>query len=127
MNRKTASHVPQEQEFRIACHGISDGVEVMTKRGVIVGHFGIDEREPGKWVLTHLRTGQNLSKMAAPSLGDAIAAATLLNSRPEIWRHGQFGVLYDASRSKWIQQMRALAASEIGEAVKRLLPARLSE
>lgn len=116
----------KEQEFRIACEGIGDDVEVMTKTGVIVGFFGIDEREPGKWTLTHLRTGQGLSKIAATSLGDAVAAATLLNARPDIWRNGKFGVTYTESRAKWIKEMKAIRHTDLGIAVARLCPERIA-
>ena len=108
-------------EFRIA---MSDGRHI-TVTGIVIGEFGIDEREPGKWAITHIRTGNNLSKMAARSLADARAAVALLNARPDIWRHGRFGHDYSGSRAGWVREMKLFAGTPDGREIARLCPERI--
>jgi hypothetical protein len=111
--------MPEQQTFHIAM-STDMGVERREVRGVVIGYFGIDEREPGKFAITHIQTGNNLSRLAAASLTDAINAVALLNSRPDIWRNGRFGHDYSDSRAKWVVAMKAFARDN-AEQIRLLL------
>jgi len=96
--------------------------------GFVDGFFGIDERTPGVWCVTHIRTGNNLSRMAAPTLDAAREAVAILNDHPDIWNNGRFGREYSAvSRLKWLREMRKFAQSPEGRRVKTLLPLQIAE
>jgi hypothetical protein len=110
--------------FMISMHPPDQHYEV---RGYVAGFFGIDEREPGKFAVTHLRTGNNLSRLAAPTLDAALEAVAILNARPDIWDNGKFGVKYSGtSRLKWLREMRAFAKTPEGRRVVNLLSEELS-